>query len=54
MLIREEKKDAKMYRKLGYPGIAKQESGHAKKLSMELKRRDNAKKINKTKKNKIR
>lgn len=40
ILIREEKKDAKMYRKLGYPKIAKQETMHAKKLTKELNRRN--------------
>ncbi len=38
-LIREEKMAAKMYRRLGYPNIAKQEAGHARKLTKELNRR---------------
>lgn len=39
MLIREEKQSSKMYRRLGYPVIARQEAMHAKKLTKELDRR---------------
>lgn len=38
-LIREEKASAKMYRKLGYPGIARDESRHAAKLTKALKKK---------------
>jgi hypothetical protein len=38
-MIHEEKAAARDYRKRGYSGIAKQETSHAKKLELDLKKR---------------